>query len=208
MHKLRVSAKLHHTGSCAAKQLHLLPVCSVLGHQPLQVCSNVQTCKAGFQSVCCLLQYANTKAPGGADPLYLFRAQRMLQRKDISVWQRTTQIDSAGERLENAFADLYPAKVRCTCACKNQSHTACRGTGAASLSFLACTAAGFVLRDWRRRHQCRALEEFSVCAAAKADATLSGSSHQKSQAQAPLPQSAFPQSSRQLQGLLFTACYR
>ena len=59
-----------------------------------------------------LLQYANTKAPGGVDPLYLFRAQRMLQRKDIHVWRAATQIDMAGERLEIAFDTLYPGQVR------------------------------------------------------------------------------------------------
>ncbi len=58
-----------------------------------------------------LLQYANTKAPGGVDPLYLFRAQRALQRKDIHVWRAATQIDMAGERLEVAFDTLYPGKV-------------------------------------------------------------------------------------------------
>ena len=57
------------------------------------------------------MQYANTKAPGGVDPLYLFRAQRMLQRKDIHVWRAATQIDMAGERLEIAFDTLYPGQV-------------------------------------------------------------------------------------------------
>lgn len=64
-----------------------------------------------------MLQYANTKAPGGVDALYLFKAQRMLQRKGLLLWQRTAQIDAAGERLENAFADLYPEKVTQMCTC-------------------------------------------------------------------------------------------
>lgn len=59
-----------------------------------------------------LLQYANTKAPGGVDPLFLFRAQRMLQRKDIYLFATTTQIAMAGERLEIAFDTLYPGQVR------------------------------------------------------------------------------------------------
>lgn len=58
------------------------------------------------------LQYANTKAPGGVDPLFLFRAQRMLQRKDIYLFAATTQIAMAGERLEIAFDNLYPGQVR------------------------------------------------------------------------------------------------
>lgn len=65
----------------------------------------------GRPQACVLLQYANTKAPGGVDPLFLFRAQRMLQRKDILVWKAATQIDLAGERLEVAFDTLYPGKV-------------------------------------------------------------------------------------------------
>ena len=59
-----------------------------------------------------LLQYAHTKAPGGVDPLFLFRAQRMLQRKDIQLWTQTTQLDMPGERLEVAFDTLYPGRVR------------------------------------------------------------------------------------------------
>ncbi len=58
-----------------------------------------------------LLQYATAGAPNGVDALYLFRSQRMLQHKNVDVWERATQIDSPGERLEIAFADLYPQKL-------------------------------------------------------------------------------------------------
>ena len=58
-----------------------------------------------------LLQYATTSALNGVDPLYLFRSQRLLQRKNVDVWERSTQMDSSGKRLEIAFADLYPQKV-------------------------------------------------------------------------------------------------
>ena len=35
----------------------------------------------------------------------------MLQRKSIDIWERTTQMNSPGERLEIAFADLYPERL-------------------------------------------------------------------------------------------------
>ncbi|DBA90252.1 hypothetical protein WJX77_005954 [Trebouxia sp. C0004] len=56
-------------------------------------------------------QYATAGAPNGVDALYLFRSQRMLQHKNVDIWERATQIDSSGERLEIAFADLYPQKL-------------------------------------------------------------------------------------------------
>lgn len=56
-------------------------------------------------------QYATAGAPNGVDALYLFRSQRMLQHKNVDIWERATQIDSPGERLEIAFADLYPQKL-------------------------------------------------------------------------------------------------
>ncbi|KAL0042710.1 hypothetical protein WJX79_008364 [Trebouxia sp. C0005] len=56
-------------------------------------------------------QYATAGAPNGVDALYLFRSQRMLQHKNVDVWERATQIDCPGERLEIAFADLYPQKL-------------------------------------------------------------------------------------------------
>jgi len=58
-----------------------------------------------------LLQYATAGAPNGVDALYLFRSQRMLQHKNVDIWERATQIDSPGERLEIGFADLYPQKL-------------------------------------------------------------------------------------------------
>ena len=61
-----------------------------------------------------LLQYATAGAPNGVDALYLFRSQRMLQHKNVDIWERATQIDSPGERLEIAFADLYPQKLPAT----------------------------------------------------------------------------------------------
>ena len=35
----------------------------------------------------------------------------MLQHKNVDIWERATQIDSPGERLEIAFGDMYPQKL-------------------------------------------------------------------------------------------------
>ena len=35
----------------------------------------------------------------------------MLQRKDMNLWMRTTQMSYPGERLELAFSELYPDNV-------------------------------------------------------------------------------------------------
>ena len=47
----------------------------------------------------------------GPDPLYTFRCQRMLQRADMALWEQTAQLEQPGDRLELAFATLYPDKV-------------------------------------------------------------------------------------------------
>ena len=78
----------------------------------LSACSSIKC--ADIASPCVVLQYAHSKAPGGVDPLFLFRAQRMLQRKDINLWTRTTQTEMSGQKLEIAFDTLYPGRVRKT----------------------------------------------------------------------------------------------
>lgn len=68
-----------------------------------------------------VLQYATAQAPlqrdaagtehNGPDPLFTFRCQRMLQRTDMALWEQTNQLDQPGERLEAAFAMLFPSLV-------------------------------------------------------------------------------------------------